>query len=74
MNLLTYIEKKDLFVLSVPAIRLKKETKDSIEKDLKEKTGVKNVLVIEGNFEYIPEGKYSERTLFYGSDGLTYEI
>lgn len=74
MNLLTYIEKKDLFVLSVPAIRLKKETKESIEKDLKAKTGVKNVLVIEGNFEYIPERKYSERTLFYGSDGLTYEI
>lgn len=54
MNKMYYITEKDLIVLSIPTQRtLTKEEKDEIKDGIKRTSGVKNVLVVEGEFHYI---------------------
>nr|DAZ01797.1 MAG TPA: hypothetical protein [Caudoviricetes sp.] len=75
MNKLTYVQEKDLLVLAMPATQIKKETKDRLALELKEKTGIKNVLVTEGEFEVCGSVDYSETEDFtagYTSDGDQY--
>lgn len=53
MNKLYYIVEKDLIVCSIPTGGIPKEIKQNIANEIKESSGVKNVLVVEGEFHYI---------------------
>lgn len=52
---LHYIAEKDLMVYAMPVSGMPKEIKHKIANEIKEFSGVKNVLVVEGEFYCIPK-------------------
>lgn len=63
MYKLTYVESIDLLVCAINGPPIKSEVKEKIRSELKDKTEISKILVIEGSFEAVGNNKESTSIL-----------